>query len=99
MRAANDGPLFPSPQRLAKLVLEDDATGVEFVANAVGLGEVLRLAGGGAFGDRKSDVKGKSVSVRVDPGGRGISKKKNISRHSVTFRLVLYDYVLNPEQH
>src|SRR3546814_14807468 len=28
--------------------------------------------------DRKSVVKGKSVSVRLDPGGRRIIKKKNI---------------------
>src|SRR3546814_18702006 len=31
------------------------------------------------FGDRKSVVKGKSVSVRVDLGGRRIIKKKNIN--------------------
>src|SRR3546814_13433971 len=33
-------------------------------------------------GDRKSGVEGKSVSVRVDPGGRLIIKKKqNIEQH------------------
>src|SRR3546814_15018690 len=31
----------------------------------------------GRVGDRKSVVEGKSVSVRVDPGGRRIIKKKN----------------------
>src|SRR3546814_13417109 len=37
------------------------------------------LQGGGVFGgDRKSVVEGKSVSVRVDLGGRRIIKKKNI---------------------
>src|SRR3546814_17036893 len=30
------------------------------------------------FGDRKSDVEGKSVSVRVDLGGRWFIKKKTI---------------------
>src|SRR3546814_14797276 len=30
-----------------------------------------------AWGDRKSVVEGKSVSVRVDLGGRGYSKQKN----------------------
>src|SRR3546814_14356378 len=35
-----------------------------------------RAASGGAA-DRKSVVSGKSVSVRVDLGGRGISNKKN----------------------
>src|SRR3546814_17565027 len=33
----------------------------------------------GRFEDRKSVVSGKSVSVRVDIGGRRINKKKNIS--------------------
>src|SRR3546814_20631903 len=32
------------------------------------------------FGDRKSVVQGKSVSVRVDLGGRRIIKKKNKKR-------------------
>src|SRR3546814_12624867 len=31
--------------------------------------------------ERKSVVKGKSVSVRVDPGGRSIIKKKTKQRH------------------
>src|SRR3546814_19226293 len=35
-----------------------------------------RLAFGGVRGDRKSVVLGKSVSVRVDLGGRRIIKKK-----------------------
>src|SRR3546814_13281734 len=38
-----------------------------------------------ATGDRKSVVKGKSVSVRVDLGGRRIIKKKNDSEtHDIT---------------
>src|SRR3546814_18133301 len=36
-----------------------------------------RSAPRGSHGDRKSVVSGKSVSVRVDLGGRRISKKKN----------------------
>src|SRR3546814_16074433 len=35
-----------------------------------------------ARADRKSVVSGKSVSVRVDLGGRRIIKKKNASTHS-----------------
>src|SRR3546814_18784534 len=40
--------------------------------------ERILLAGRrhGHYGDRKSVVSGKSVSVRVDVGGRGIIKKK-----------------------
>src|SRR3546814_19103272 len=34
-----------------------------------------------ARGDRKSVVKGKSVQVRVDPGGRRIHKKTNQKQH------------------
>src|SRR3546814_14205312 len=37
-----------------------------------GIGKGLHVA----IGDRKSVVEGKSVSVRVDLGGRGIIKKK-----------------------
>src|SRR3546814_17107592 len=39
--------------------------------------------------DRKSVVSGKSVSERVDPGGRRLLKKKNKNRHSYT----------NPDEH
>src|SRR3546814_14240138 len=42
-------------------------------------GKTARIVGavaGGAVGDRKSVVEGKSVSVRVDLGGRSIIKKK-----------------------
>src|SRR3546814_15812817 len=34
-----------------------------------------------AYGDRKSGVSGKSVSVRVDLGGRRIIKKKNVPQN------------------
>src|SRR3546814_20804555 len=37
-------------------------------------------------GDRKSVVQGKSVSVRVDLGGRRIIKKKNTERNERTHR-------------
>src|SRR3546814_3067389 len=40
------------------------------------LGHRHRLYGTGGHGDRKSVVSGKSVSVRVDLGGRRIIKKK-----------------------
>src|SRR3546814_14663229 len=33
-------------------------------------------------GDRKSVVSGQSVSVRVDPGGRRIIKKKTTKKHN-----------------
>src|SRR3546814_15151298 len=50
----------------------------------------LHLAGVGVIsdeleaGDRKSVVEGKSVSVRVDLGGRRIMKNKNIIKSAVT---------------
>src|SRR3546814_18622874 len=37
----------------------------------------------GAFADRKSGVEGKSVSVRVDPGGRRIIKKKKKKKETI----------------
>src|SRR3546814_16629371 len=41
--------------------------------------------GGESFADRKSVVSGKSVSVRVDLGGRRIiTKKRNETHHKVT---------------
>src|SRR3546814_17064472 len=40
-----------------------------------------RRAAGGGIGDRKSVVSGKSVSVRVDTGGRRICTKKQIENH------------------
>src|SRR3546814_11624755 len=39
---------------------------------------------GEALGDRKSVVSGKSVSVRVDHGGRRISKKKTMQNRTTT---------------
>src|SRR3546814_11394108 len=41
---------------------------------------VIALGEGGT--DRKSVVEGKSVSVRVDLGGRRIIKKKNMKTHT-----------------
>src|SRR3546814_18289730 len=54
---------------------------------------------GGNLQDRKSVVSGKSVSVRVDLGGRSIIKKKNrsatnSSTHNTTYTLELnYQYL------
>src|SRR3546814_20994232 len=45
---------------------------------------MLRFAPNGVFGDRKSVVSGKSVSVRVDLGGRRLLKNKNTSTKSTT---------------
>src|SRR3546814_12595786 len=45
--------------------------------------------------DRKSVVSGKSVSVRVDLGGRSIIKQNNtsyISVHDILYSLHTYDY-------
>src|SRR3546814_6711959 len=47
------------------------------IPNSDGAGEVLAV---GAGVDRKSVVSGKSLSVRVDLGGRRIIKKKKSSR-------------------
>src|SRR3546814_15352698 len=53
-------------------------------ANAKGTEDTLRAAGLGEL-DRKSVVSGKSVSVRVDLGGRRIIKTKNHKfEHSIT---------------
>src|SRR3546814_11905629 len=46
------------------------------------------VAAAAAGADRKSVVKGKSVSVRVDLGGRRIITKKRLTRHDI---LVTYD--------
>src|SRR3546814_19449164 len=43
---------------------------------------VHRLSGAKLEQDRKSVVSGKRVSVRVDPGGRRIIKKKNTKEHT-----------------
>src|SRR3546814_20622567 len=43
--------------------------------------------------DRKSVVKGKSVSVRVDLGGRRIIKKKNNTHHKLTHSPLAYKSV------
>src|SRR3546814_14875421 len=71
-----------------------DPSGVErqrhrlFPQNGVEFRRLVRTAplrdgkgGGLAAEDRKSVVEGKSVSVSVDLGGRGIIKKKNRERH------------------
>src|SRR3546814_9794877 len=73
-------PLFPPPQRLAQLVLEHDDTCVEFGADAVRLGEVLRLADGGAFGDQSLDRRlvEPLAAVRTDsaePGFRTVAEQ------------------------
>src|SRR3546814_18562059 len=52
------------------------AMSAELEAPAVDL-ELVPSEAGGPPGDRKSVVEGKSVSVRVDIGGRWIIKKKN----------------------
>src|SRR3546814_12143782 len=49
---------------------------------------------GAKEGDRKSVVEGKSVSVRVDLGGRRIIKKKTQNKQS----LMDYDYRTNMEK-
>src|SRR3546814_11324671 len=62
----------------ALLALPAEAREAAFVRLWCAKEAVLKAHGRGlAFGDRKSGVKGKSVSVRVDLGGRRIIKKKN----------------------
>src|SRR3546814_18089624 len=46
-------------------------------AERLGVPIVTGKEGGDAAGDRKSVVSGKSVSVRVDLGGRGMIQKNN----------------------
>src|SRR3546814_12830533 len=69
----------------------DDATRVE-----IGDGNTIReyvtiqrgtLKEAAALTDRKRVVQGQSVSVRVDPGGRSINKKKKHYRQSCYIRL------------
>src|SRR3546814_17169918 len=62
------------------------AEGALSAAHGVGTGHLgARLVGtgrgSGHGGDRQSVVEGKSVSVRVDLGGRRIFKKKRKKRH------------------
>src|SRR3546814_17871775 len=49
-----------------------------------------RLAAGHQAGDRKSVVSGKSVSVRVDLGGRRIIKIKN----QIQYYYCFFDFIL-----
>src|SRR3546814_19482063 len=51
------------------------------------LAEVRDLVGAPAGTDRKSVVEGKSVSVRVDLGGRRIIKKKKTTTLAITINI------------
>src|SRR3546814_20049397 len=57
-------------------VVVGDLDKIEQPVRALDLGKVSIIDADGQ--DRKSVVKGKSVSVRVDLGGRRLIKKKNI---------------------
>src|SRR3546814_19202622 len=75
--------LSSEPLRLGALPVErlrqqDPRHDQRLLRDRVELGQrLLRLAGDPGAQDRKSVVSGKSVSVRVDLGGRGTIKKKN----------------------
>src|SRR3546814_12634461 len=64
----------------APVEIQPGAVGQTHLLLAVSLGRGIDIGvdpGLGLLGDRKSVVEGKSVSVRVDLGGRRIIKKKN----------------------
>src|SRR3546814_11348908 len=70
---------------LQKLAHDLGAAGIDARAIAIDVTDESSIKAGfdkaqAHFGDRKSVVKGKSVSVRVDLGGRRISKKKHKQR-------------------
>src|SRR3546814_13244523 len=69
-------------------VLRNDQTLITSCTIRTGSSSAAAVAGGStnaAKGDRKSVVEGKSVSVRVDLGGRRIiKKKKNKNTNTVT---------------
>src|SRR3712207_7190559 len=73
--------LFRSPAGAARPVLQQDALGLQVVADAVGLGEVAGLAGGDARGDGL-----------LDPGVAGRSEEHTSelqSRQYLVCRLLL----------
>src|SRR3546814_15129648 len=65
---------LPFVVRTVEPVLADMGREVEEAAASLGAGRFTTFR---KVIDRKSVVQGKSVSVRVDPGGRRINKKKN----------------------
>ena len=66
-QTAPEVPLTPPPGGAALTVLKDHALGLELVADAVGFGEVFRLARGKARGDLTFyGVAGKCLSIVVD---------------------------------
>src|SRR3546814_12542069 len=69
---------FPVPKRAAYVKFEQPASLFALIGVFVAqFDDNVRVAiTGGGNGDRKSVVKGKSVSVRVDLGGRRIIKTK-----------------------
>src|SRR3546814_13651324 len=79
------------------LVTGIGGTGVVTIGSLLGMAAhlenkgvtVLDMAGLAQKGDRKSVVKGKSVSVRVDLGGRRIikKKKKKNNRERLTLKI------------
>src|SRR3546814_15920420 len=70
----------PSPDTLSALkALAPSAGDVEPIVERLAEEDWVTLSQAG-LADRKSVVTGKSVSVRVDPGGRLIIKKKRISK-------------------
>src|SRR5690606_35089496 len=59
---------LPPPGRPLRSVLEQDAAGVEFVADAVGFGPVLAAAGLGAAGDEVVDLGIVVAGLASQPG-------------------------------
>src|SRR3546814_17325492 len=82
----------PAGSRNRALTCPEEIT----VSNGSPLGEIPGAAASGGFeggternlGDRKSVVEGKSVSVRVDLGGRSIIKKKK-QTHINVHRIII----------
>ena len=60
---------FPPPRSAARPILQDDALGLELVADAVGGGEVAVLLGFGALGDPRLDRRLRS-RIALEPSDR-----------------------------
>src|SRR3546814_15166985 len=92
------GPLLDGALQLGQLSpvqRRDQVSPAQVAVDAVAVDPVGN--GGDRLADRKSVVSGKSVSVRVDLGGRRILKKtKKLHTHILDSRTIIYYHYITP---
>ena len=71
-------------------ILEDDAARLQFVADGVGAGKVLGLAGGGALGYQRLDLGVKVGGVNINMNGTVQNVTINGQTYKVQFRTLNY---------